>query len=108
MADRPIGYLAPEHRAGDLLSFGPWTDLWSLGATARALAGDELPSWLLPWVERCTAAAPGDRFASAARAADALRRSPCIPPGRPSTGPPSAPGASSPSSTWPGRRAPGK
>lgn len=68
-----IGYLAPEHRAGDLAGFGPWTDLWSLGATARALAGDELPAWLLPWVERCTAPAPGDRFASAERAAEALR-----------------------------------
>ncbi len=67
-----VGYLAPELRSGDLLDFGPWTDLWSLGVTARALAGDELPSWLSPWVERCTAPSPGDRFSSAEHATRAL------------------------------------
>ena len=67
------GYLAPEIRARDLSSLGPWTDLWSLGATARVLAGSGPPAWLLPWLDRCTADAPADRFGSALQAARALR-----------------------------------
>jgi tetratricopeptide (TPR) repeat protein len=94
------GFSAPEHRAGDRARLGPWTDLWSLGATAWRLAGQttpfadlfgagpvvateaaraafaELPEglgWLVPWVLRCGASEPQDRFASASEAATALR-----------------------------------
>jgi tetratricopeptide (TPR) repeat protein len=88
------GYSAPEHRAGDFSRLGPWSDLWSLGATAWRLAGQtsgfselragdearaagddtfaELLRWLLPWCRRCAASEPDQRFRSAVEAAEAL------------------------------------
>lgn len=67
------GYMAPEHRAGDRGSLGPWSDLWSLGVTARRLAGEAAPDWLEGWLDGCLAATPRARFRSAAHAAQALR-----------------------------------
>jgi hypothetical protein len=104
-------YMAPEQFIGDPLAYGPWTDLYAFGGLAwRMVSGARLFSklnnpqalrqahltWPLPalnglfelpdgfeaWLHRLLAKEPGERFASAFDARQALAR--CrhsVPPG---------------------------
>ncbi len=94
-------YMAPEQIECRWRDFGPWTDLYALGATAWALiAGQppwsgsledvlaghlagrlprlrplqDMPDGLEPWLRRMLARRPEDRFRTAADAARALER----------------------------------
>ncbi len=70
------GFGAPEQLAGRWWEVGPWSDVFSVGAVAAAVLESAppfpTPSGLFTWVAQATAAAPADRFATAARALSAL------------------------------------
>lgn len=79
-------YCPPEQLDGDWRSFGPWTDLYALGATAwRLVSGGgerrgalaprfDVPQELEPWLRRMLAPDPLRRFRCAAEARQALPR----------------------------------
>ena len=94
-------YMAPEQIEGRWRDYGPWTDLYSFGCLAWALAAEEppfhglrtsalavahltreppslepcrpLPPDFEPWLHRLLAKDPADRFPFAADAAEALK-----------------------------------
>ena len=82
-------YMAPEQVAGALDDYGPWTDLYAVGALVWEILQGQPPvltpygrEWDTPrvavpvrlrqWVERNLSADPADRFSRAADAAAAL------------------------------------
>lgn len=83
------GTAAPEQAIGG--REGPWTDLFGLGqtvcwvctsATVPPGSRPELPDGLGPWVARCIASRPEDRFPSVAAAVRALDHIAAAPPTR--------------------------
>ncbi|MEQ1567635.1 MAG: protein kinase, partial [Myxococcota bacterium] len=96
-------FAAPEQVDGQWRAFGPWTDLYALGATAWALATGRPPRAgrldlsaarfpldpaLVEWIRRLLSPEPADRFMSAADARAAL---PGAPPSRVGRWPPVPP-----------------
>ncbi|MCO4745656.1 MAG: protein kinase [Proteobacteria bacterium] len=76
--EQPSGtaqFMAPEQQVGSFRDQGPWTDLYSLGRIAAALASHDdllVPAALENWIARLTQPEPRERFAFAADAAIAL------------------------------------
>ncbi len=66
------GFAPAEQLDGRWRDLGPWTDLFALGATAAALAGDLAGPALEAWIHRATQPVPSARFQSAAEAREAL------------------------------------